>query len=194
MVPSRSPSRRDELQVVIEIGRMVRPPPATPRPASSSRPIQQHGIEGFFVPNQILVCNVLGKMNEGRPFLQTIVETARNDRLAVQGLLDLQQLVAETEWLKKQAEFNRATSVRAMALSELFDRGEEHFCPVAERIVAAYGGGGDGGQAFVVGTALQLLGKTARREALLDTLINVATKRTPRACGPAATARTRSTS
>jgi len=177
MVPPKPEPPGTKLQVVIEMCRLGL---AAAGNAGAREQIktkfQQHGIDGFFVPNQILVCNVLGKMNDGRELLQTIVETAKNDRLAVQGLLDLQQLVAETEWLKKQATFNRAASVRAMALSELFDRGEDHFCPVAQKVIESYTGGSDGAQAFVVGTALQLMGKTSKREAMLDTMIAVAAK------------------
>jgi HEAT repeat protein len=175
MVPPKPEPPGTKLQVVIEMCRLglAAAGSAAAREQIKTK-FQQHGIDGFFVPNQILVCNVLGKMNDGREMLERIVETAKNDRLAVQGLLDLQQLVAETEWLKKQAVFNRATSVRALALSELFERGEDHFCPVAQKVIDGYGGGSDGGQAYVVGTALQLMGKTSRGS--VDSVIEAAKK------------------
>lgn len=176
MVPPKPEPAGTKMQVVIEMCRLglAAAGNAAAREQLKGK-LQQHGIEGIFVPNQILACNVLGRMTDTREFLETIVETAKNDRLAVQALLDLQTLVAGTEWLKKLAASARAPAVRAMALSELFERGEEHFLPVARKIVEGYAGGADGGQAFVVGSALQLLGKIPRPE-LLDAILAAATK------------------
>jgi HEAT repeat protein len=163
MVPPKPEPAGTKLQVVVEMCKLglAAAGHAGARDQLKAK-FQQHGVDGFYVPNQILLCNVLGRMNDGRAILQQIVETAKNDRLAVQALLDLREQAAENEWLKKQAGSHRAAAVRALALTELFERGEEHFVPV-------------GGQAYVVGTALQLMGKTSTRNKV-DSAIAAATK------------------
>lgn len=176
LVPPKPEPAGTKMQVLIEMCRLglAAAGNAGAREHLKAR-FQQHGIEGFYIPNQILVCNVLGRMSDGRDPLETIAETAKNDRLAVQALLDLQQQIAGNEWLKKQAVLNRAVAVRALALTDLFDRGEDHFVPIARSIIDSYVGGIDGGQAYVVGTALQLMGKTSRRDTV-DAFIGVARK------------------
>ncbi len=119
------------------------------------------GANGFLVPNQVLLCNVLGKLNDGKDALKKIVEAAPSDRVAAQALMDLQHLAAETDWLQRMAETHRMPGVRALALAELFERGEAFFVPTAKRIIEGGMGFSDGGGAYVLGTALQLMAKTA---------------------------------
>jgi hypothetical protein len=176
MVPPKPEPPGTKLQVVVEMCRLGL---AAAGHAGAREQIkakfQANGIDAFYAPNQILACNVFGKMNDGRAILQQIVETAKSDRVAMQALLDLREQAAENDWLKAQALKHRVAGVRALALTELFERGETHFSPVGQEIIDGYAGGTDGAQAYVVGTALQLMGKTSTRNKV-DSAIAVVTR------------------
>lgn len=176
MIPPKPEPAGTKLQVVVEMCRLGM---AVAGHAAARDEIKgkfaQNGIDGFFVPNQILACNAFARLPGGRDVLQSIVENAKNDRVAVQALLDLREAAADNEWLKKQALAHRVAGVRALALTELAERGESHFCPVAQQVIDGYAGGSDGAVAFVVGTAVQLMGKTSQKNKV-DALVKVVTK------------------
>lgn len=176
MVPPKPEPAGTKLQVVVEMCRLGMAVSGHPAARDELKAkFQQNGIDGFYIPNQILACNVFARMPGGREILQSIVENAKNDRVAVQALLDLREQAAENEWLKKQAQGHRSAGVRALALTELFERGETHFVPIAQQIIDGYAGGADGAQAYVAGTALQLMGKLPQKNKV-DSVIAVVTK------------------
>ena len=70
------------------------------------------------------------------------------------------------------AKKHKMSGVRVLALADLSTRGDKFFRPVAQKIIDGYGGGRDGGQAFVVGSAIQMLAKSGKGNDV-DSLIRV---------------------
>lgn len=177
MIPPTPDPAGTKLQVVVQMCRLGMA--AAGNAAAKQEVIakfQAEDLKAFYVPNQILLCNVLGKFNDTRQELQTLVETAKSDRVAVQALQDLRRIAAETEWLEVQAASHKVSGVQALALRELYERGDKFYVPVAKKLIDGYKGDPTkGAVAFVVGTALKLMGKTKEGNSL-DSVVAVVEK------------------